>query len=71
MIQRMALGIALGVFFALDLSAQVLGTVDYIEGSAEITRNGEKIRTVDIGTPIENLDLVKTSPNSLLSIVFA
>lgn len=70
MIQRMALGIALGVFFALDLSAQVLGTVDYIEGSAEITRNGEKIRSVDIGTPIENLDLVKTAPNSILSIKF-
>ncbi len=68
--KRMALGIVCGIVCALGLQAQVLGKVDYIEGSAEITRNGEKLRAIAIGTPIENLDLVKTSANGLVSIAF-
>ena len=48
--------------------AQVLGKVDYMEGSVELTRNGERLRKVEIGTPVENLDLVKTSSDGLLSI---
>jgi len=52
------------------VSAQVLGKIDYMEGSVDITRNGDHLRKVDIGTPIENLDLVKTSANGLVSIAF-
>lgn len=51
-------------------SAQVLGKIDYMEGDVEITRNGETLRFVDIGTPVENLDIVKTSADALASIEF-
>lgn len=51
--------------------AQVLGKVDYIEGSVELTRNGSVLSRVDMGTPIENMDLIKTSPNSTLIIAFS
>jgi hypothetical protein len=50
--------------------AQTLGTVDYLEGSVSIQRNGEALKKVDIGTKIENLDLVKTSADGTVSIAF-
>ncbi len=53
-----------------SIEAQVLGKIDYIEGGISITRNGANVSKVDIGTPIENLDLIKTSKDGLVSITF-
>lgn len=50
--------------------AQTLGTVDYMEGAVSIQRNGESLKKIDIGTKIENLDLVKTSADGTVSIAF-
>ncbi len=52
------------------LFAQTLGRVEYLEGSPEITRNGEVLKRVDIGTRIENLDIVKTDGDSSLTVAF-
>lgn len=60
----------LGTFVTAMASAQVLGKIDYIEGMVSITRNGAPVARVEIGTPIENLDLVKTSSDGLVSITF-
>ena len=52
------------------LSAQILGKIDYIEGNAELVRDGSSVSVVDIGTRIENLDQIKTSPDGLVTIAF-
>ncbi len=52
-------------------SAQVLGKIDYMEGKVTITRNGLALKSVDIGTPIENLDMVKTTTDGQVSILFS
>lgn len=59
------------VFTMVTASAQVVGTIDYLEGVVDITRNGESVKNVDIGTKIENLDFVKTSKDGQVSITFA
>ena len=51
-------------------TAQVLGKIDYLEGLVTITRNGISLSKVDIGSPIENLDLIKTTKDGLVSISF-
>ncbi len=51
--------------------AQTLGKVDYIEGSVELTRDGVPVRGIDIGTPIENMDVVKTGGDGSVSISFS
>jgi hypothetical protein len=56
--------------FTAFASAQVLGKVDYIEGKVEIQRDGSALAKVDIGTPVENLDMVRTSGDGLLTIAF-
>lgn len=61
--------ILLSVFCAVA-PAQVLGSVDYVIGNVSVTRNGEALKKVDIGTPIENLDLIKTSADSSITISF-
>lgn len=53
-----------------SLSAQVIGMIDYIEGSVELTRNGRPVPRVDIGSPVENLDVLKTSADGIASISF-
>lgn len=70
MIKRTLVLFALTVCVSGMLGAQVLGKIDYIEGPVSITRNGASVPRVDIGTPIENLDLIKTSKDSLVSITF-
>jgi len=50
--------------------AQIMGEIDYCEGIVQITRNGENLKSVDIGTKIENLDLIKTSVDGVASITF-
>ncbi len=60
----------LGALCAASVTAQVVGKIDYIEGDVTITRNGASLPHADIGTAVENLDLIKTSSNSLVSIVF-
>jgi len=50
--------------------AQIVGEIDYCEGVVQITRNGENLKSVDIGTKIENLDLIKTSVDGIASITF-
>ncbi len=70
MTKRTMAAIAIACGFILCARAQVLGKVDYVEGLVTITRNGETIRRVAIGTPIENLDTVKTSSDGLVSIAF-
>lgn len=60
----------LGALCAAPATAQVVGKIDYLEGSVTVTRNGASLARPDIGTVIENLDLIKTSPDSLVSIVF-
>jgi len=61
---------ALGILFANSAAAQVVGKIDYMEGGVTITRNGASLARADIGTAIENLDLIKTAADSLVSIVF-
>ena len=62
--------LALFAFICAFAGAQSLGTVDYLEGVVSIQRNGESLKKVDIGTKIENLDLVKTSADGTVSITF-
>lgn len=50
--------------------AQVLGKIDYLEGDVTITRNGANVKKVDIGTSVENLDVIKTSADGLVSVAF-
>lgn len=52
------------------LSAQSLGHVEYLEGSVEITRDGKLLKGVDIGTKVQNLDIVKTDGDSTVTIAF-
>ena len=63
-------GCILLALYCAAASAQVLGRVDYIIGNVIVTRNGENLKKVDIGTPIENLDLIKTSSDSSITISF-
>lgn len=58
------------VILASGASAQVIGMIDYLDGSVELTRNGEAVRNVDIGTKVENLDFIKTSADSQVTISF-
>ncbi len=60
----------LACFGAASLGAQVIGTIDYLEGGVEITRYGARLSSPDIGTRIENLDVIKTGPDGMVSIVF-
>ena len=68
--KRVLAGIVFCVSFCGIAAAQVLGKIEYMEGTVDITRDGAKLRKVDIGTPIENLDLIKTSADGLASITF-
>lgn len=63
-------GIVLCVCIYSMAGAQVLGKIDYMEGVVGITRNGANVARVEIGTKIENLDLIKTSKDGLVSITF-
>lgn len=62
------------LFVALALvgvaSAQTLGHIEYLEGAVEVTRDGAAVRSVDIGTKIDNLDIVKTDGDSTVTIAF-
>jgi hypothetical protein len=65
--------ISVFVLLLLSLSAataQQVGEITYMEGDVEITRNGDIIEfdDVDIGTTIENYDVITTSPRSTVSI---
>lgn len=51
--------------------SQVLGRIEYMEGTVQISRNGTTLSGVDIGTSIENLDQVKTTPDSSVTIAFS
>ena len=51
-------------------SAQVVGKIEYLDGSVEIIRNGSAVKRPDIGLAIENLDRVKTGPNASLVVLF-
>lgn len=62
---------ALALIIPAILSAQTLGRVEYLEGNAELTRNGNVVRGLDIGTEIENLDIVKTDGDSTVTIAFS
>jgi hypothetical protein len=55
---------------ACGASAEVIGTIDYLDGVVELTRNGAAVKNVDIGTKVENLDFVKTSADSQVTISF-
>lgn len=55
----------------LILWAQTIGSVEFILGKAEISRDGRTLHRVDIGTAIENLDTVMTGPDCQLVIAFA
>lgn len=50
--------------------SQVLGRIEYLEGSVEIMRDGVPLTRVDIGTKIENLDQLKTSKDGMATIAF-
>jgi hypothetical protein len=50
--------------------AEAIGMIDYLDGAVELTRNGEAVKGVDIGTKIENLDFIKTSADSQVTISF-
>lgn len=50
---------------------QVLGRIEYMDGSVEVSRNGSLLSGVDIGTPIENLDHIKTSTDATVTIAFS
>lgn len=52
------------------VQAQVLGRIDYLEGTVEIVRDGVRLTSVDIGTEIENLDQLKTSKDGMATIAF-
>lgn len=54
----------------LSVQAQTIGYIDYMLGTVEISRDGEVLKNVDLGTPIENLDIVKTLADSQVSIAF-
>lgn len=64
--------VVLGLVFLVFsmLNSQVLGRVEYMEGSVEIVRDGARLTRVDIGTRIENLDLLKTSKDGMATITF-
>jgi len=62
--------VLMAVVLAGSVSAQVIGMIDYIEGSVQLTRNGRPVPRADIGTPIENLDVLRTSADGIVSIVF-
>jgi hypothetical protein len=70
MIRKIAFALALCAGFSGFAFAQVLGKIDYVEGAVEITRNGDILTRVQIGTKVENLDLIKTSADGLASIAF-
>ncbi|HOT62651.1 MAG TPA: FecR family protein [Treponemataceae bacterium] len=52
------------------LEAQVIGRVEFALGSSQLTRNARKLPLAEIGTPVENLDLVSVPPDGELVIAF-
>ncbi len=52
------------------LEAQVIGRVEFALGSSQLTRNARKLPVAEIGTPVENLDLVSVPPDGELVIAF-
>lgn len=69
--KRTLIACAFAMAFSTVLCAQTLGRVEYLEGNAELTRNGEVLKGLDIGTPIENLDIVKTDGDATVTISFS
>lgn len=52
------------------LFSRTIGTIEYLEGRVEIIRDGRPLRRLDMGVPIENLDQISTSADSLITISF-
>lgn len=52
------------------VEAQVIGKVDYTEGRPEILRNGEVLRPVDAGFPVENMDQIRTQSDDRVVVSF-
>lgn len=51
-------------------SAQVIGRIEYLEGTVEIVRDGSPLRPIDIGSAVEHLDQIKTRANSTVCVSF-
>ena len=51
--------------------AQIVGKVEYAEGKPEILRNGETIRALEAGFPIENMDTIRTQADGRVVISFS
>ncbi|MGC9311753.1 MAG: hypothetical protein ACP5IA_03600, partial [Sediminispirochaetaceae bacterium] len=65
-------GVFLLLFCVLIPAAanEVVGEIVYIEGSVEIYRDGERLswRMVDIGSLVEEFDMVQTGDNGYVEI---
>lgn len=61
-----------GILFVigLDLWSQQIGTIATLRGSVSIQRNGRAVeaRELDLGSPIENQDLIRTTRGAVLEI---
>jgi len=63
-----ALAIMISAACAWGLEPAAVGQVEYIEGSASFSRDGNDPAALDFGSPIHSGDLVKTTANSRLVI---
>jgi len=45
-----------------------VGYIEYMEGETSITRAGSVLDNIDLGSPVENFDLLKTGPSGLIII---
>lgn len=64
--------ISAAVFFfvatVLSAAVPVVGIVEYLEGDVSLTRAGAPLNDFDIGSSVENYDLIKTGPTGRVVI---
>jgi hypothetical protein len=52
----------------LFAASATVGYIEYMEGETSITRAGSVLKNMDLGSPVENFDLLKTGPSGLIII---
>jgi len=69
-VKRLAVGAVflVSAIAAFALAVPTVGSIDYVEGGASISRNGRAILSPNIGDPILSGDLIKTQSDGMLVI---
>ncbi len=70
-LDRSLLLFAVGIFYSassLFAASAIVGHIEYMEGETSITRAGSVLKNMDLGSAVENFDLMKTGASGLIII---